>query len=184
MGVNGHGRAQVWMRPAAQGMKSRARRKEPRGEGAMSSVSRSGPSRAKPAHQRSQTWVQPGLTRTAAAQLPPLDRPVPSCWDHVKALVQGAEEEELGPAEGADQQGGDSHAHGRYSHSCSKCMSGNMNPLQGQEVSLLSSTKKAVLILHKIIVASCSCRPSPNESMHSCGCMSCSSSIANAHLGS
>ena len=71
----------------------------------MSSVSRSGPSRAKPAHQRSQTWVQPGLTRTAAAQLPPLDRPVPSCWDHVKALVQGAEEEELGPAEGADQQG-------------------------------------------------------------------------------
>ena len=37
---------------------------------------------------------------TAAARLPPLDWP-----------FQGAEEEELGPAEGADQQGGDSHAH-------------------------------------------------------------------------
>jgi hypothetical protein len=34
-------------------------------------VSRSGQSRAKPAHQRSQTWVQPGLTTTAAARLPP-----------------------------------------------------------------------------------------------------------------
>ena len=40
------------------------------GEGAMD-VSRSGQSRAKPAHQRSQTWVQPGLTMTAAARLPP-----------------------------------------------------------------------------------------------------------------
>ena len=39
---------------------------------------------------------------TAAARLPPLVWP-----------FQGAEEEELGPAEGADQQGGDSHAHGR-----------------------------------------------------------------------
>lgn len=34
-------------------------------------VSRSGQSRAKPAHQRSQTSVQPGLTMTAAARLPP-----------------------------------------------------------------------------------------------------------------
>ena len=40
------------------------------GEGAMD-VSRSGQSRAKPAHQRSQTWVQPGPTMTAAARLPP-----------------------------------------------------------------------------------------------------------------
>jgi hypothetical protein len=48
--------------------------------------------------------------RSSAA---PLDWPVPSCWDHVKALVQGEGEEELGPAEGADQHRGGSHTHGR-----------------------------------------------------------------------
>ena len=63
------------------------------------------------APQQRQPLQQPHQGRHGG-WLPPLNWPVPSCWELVKALVQGAEEEELGPAESADLREGDSHAHG------------------------------------------------------------------------